>query len=246
MAVWRKAHSQPILFEQIMHEQNDPHRGASRLSEIILGGQDGLVNVLGVVLGVAAATSDPRIVLASGLAATFAESVSMAAVAYTSTVAEAAVYESEREREHRHILQYPNVEKEEIRSLYRGKGFEGDLLEKTVETITANPEVWVSVMLAEEHCLPPVDRNSALRKAMVVGLSSVIGSLIPLGPFFLLPAGPGMAASLVVTALALFGVGVYKARTTVGRPGRSGLEMAAIGTISAMLGYCIGLILRVA
>jgi hypothetical protein len=63
----------------------DPHRQASALSDVILGGQDGLVNVLGVILGVAAATSDPRIVLVAGLAATFAESVSMGAVAYTST-----------------------------------------------------------------------------------------------------------------------------------------------------------------
>ena len=64
----------------------DPHRGASALSDVILGGQDGLVNVLGVILGVAAATADTRIVLVAGLAATFAESVSMGAVAYTSTL----------------------------------------------------------------------------------------------------------------------------------------------------------------
>ena len=54
------------------HSLADPHRGASALADIILGGQDGLVNVLGVILGVAAATSDPRIVLVAGLAATFA------------------------------------------------------------------------------------------------------------------------------------------------------------------------------
>ena len=54
---------------------------ASRLSEIILGGQDGLVNVAGVILGLAAATDEVRIIIAGGLAATFAESISMAAVA---------------------------------------------------------------------------------------------------------------------------------------------------------------------
>src|SRR5512147_3151478 len=101
----------------------DPHRQASALSDIILGGQDGLVNVLGVILGVAAATSDPRIVLVAGLAATFAESVSMGAVAYTSTLADADYYESEKTREYRHLLQSPNVEREEIREIYRQKGF---------------------------------------------------------------------------------------------------------------------------
>jgi hypothetical protein len=55
-----------------LHTILDPHTRSSRLSEIILGGQDGLVNVLGVILGVAAATNDPRIVMAAGMAAAFA------------------------------------------------------------------------------------------------------------------------------------------------------------------------------
>ena len=75
---------------------SDPHNRASSLSDIILGGQDGLVNVLGVILGMAAATNDPHLVVVAGLAATFAESVSMGAVAYTSTLADADFYESER------------------------------------------------------------------------------------------------------------------------------------------------------
>jgi VIT1/CCC1 family predicted Fe2+/Mn2+ transporter len=60
---------------------------AAKVHDLILGGQDGLVNVLGVVLGVAAATLSTRVVLIAGLAATFAESISMGAVAYTSAKA---------------------------------------------------------------------------------------------------------------------------------------------------------------
>jgi hypothetical protein len=79
------------LIEQVrLHDHHDPHHGEFRLSDVILGGQDGLVNVLGVILGVAAATQDARILIAAGLAATFAESISMGAVAYTSTLAENA------------------------------------------------------------------------------------------------------------------------------------------------------------
>src|SRR5512147_261755 len=77
------------LIEQVrLHDSHDPHHGTFHLSDVILGGQDGLVNVLGVILGVAAATSDSRIVMVAGLAATFAESVSMGAVAFTSTIAD--------------------------------------------------------------------------------------------------------------------------------------------------------------
>jgi VIT1/CCC1 family predicted Fe2+/Mn2+ transporter len=227
------------------HTHADPHRQASFLSDVILGGQDGLVNVLGVILGIAAATGDPRIVVVAGLAATFAESVSMGAVAYTSTVADADFYESDREREYRHILEVPNLEQQEIRQIYARKGFGGDLLERIVQTITANKDVWVAVMMAEEHQLTPTDRGKALRSAFVVGVAAVVGSLIPLVPFFFLPVGIGIPTSVAISALVLFVVGVYKARLTVGNPGKSGLEMAVIGTVSALVGYAVGVLLKV-
>ena len=227
------------------HSLADPHRRASALADIILGGQDGLVNVLGVILGVAAATSDPRIVLVAGLAATFAESVSMGAVAYTSTLAEADVYESERAREYRHIQEVPKLEREEVRQLYQNKGFQGELLDRIVDTITTNKDVWVAVMMAEEHQLAPSDRKQALSAALLVGFSAIIGSLIPLAPFMFLPVVPSMVASVAVTALVLFAVGAYKARMTVGHPGKSGLEMAVIGTLSALVGYVVGALLKI-
>jgi vacuolar iron transporter family protein len=227
------------------HLLSDPHRQASALSDIILGGQDGLVNVLGVILGVAAATSDARIVLVAGLAATFAESVSMGAVAYTSTLADADYYEAERAREFRHITQVPHLEKNEIREIYARKGFEGELLNRIVETITANEDVWVTVMMSEEHQISPIDRQQAIKSALVVGFSAIVGSLIPLAPFIFLPVGHSMWAAVLVTALVLFGVGAYKARTMVGHPGKSGLEMAVIGTLSALVGYGVGALLKI-
>ncbi|HQN45042.1 MAG TPA: VIT1/CCC1 transporter family protein, partial [Anaerolineaceae bacterium] len=159
--------------EQELHNKIDPHRrGASGLADIILGGQDGLVNVLGVILGVAAASSDPRLVIVAGLAATFAESVSMGAVAFTSTLAEADYYDSEHAREMRHIEQAPRLERDEVRQIYARKGFQGELLDHIVDTITATPDVWVAVMMAEEHQLTPVDRKQAWKAALVVGFSA--------------------------------------------------------------------------
>ncbi|MBG7609682.1 MAG: VIT1/CCC1 transporter family protein [Anaerolineae bacterium] len=230
------------------HGHHDPHREKSGLADIILGGQDGLVNVLGIVLGVAAATKDPYLVIVAGLAATFAESVSMAAVAYTTALAETAHFESERDREYRHVRRVPIVEREEIRDIYREKGFEGDLLDQIVEKITADDDVWVGVMMAEEHQLAPVTRIDAIRSAFVVGAAALVGSLIPLTPFFpffFLSTGISIGISLVVSALTLFAVGYYKARTTVGHPTKSGLEMTVIGILSALVGYAVGLLLKV-
>lgn len=233
-----------IQDDLLHHDLHDPHRSASELSDVILGGQDGLVNVLGVILGVAAATGDARIVLVAGMAAAFAESVSMGAVAYTSTVADRDLYESERQREYRHVLSVPELERGEIRRLYRDKGFRGRMLDQIVETITANPDVWVALMMAEEHQLRPVARSHAVRSALIVGVSAIIGSLIPLVPFLLTSVAVGMILSVAVAAVTLFAVGAYKARVTVGHPGRSGAEMAAIGTLSALVGYGVGLIFK--
>lgn len=226
------------------HTRLDPHHRHSALADVILGGQDGLVNVLGVILGVAAASGDSRIVLAAGMAATFAESVSMGAVAYTSTVAESELYLSEREREYRHIDTVPHLERSEIRRIFAAKGFQDELLERIVETITDDPNIWVDQMMAEEHRLIPSTRGDARRAALIVGISAIVGSLIPILPFVFLPIRPSMILSLVLAALALFAVGAYKARVTVGRPGRSGLEMAVIGILSALVGYAVGLLFK--
>jgi len=232
--------------DDISHHTNmDPHRQASDISDIILGGQDGLVNVLGIILGLAAATHDPWIVVVGGLAATFAESVSMGAVAFTSTLAEADYYESEREREYRHIESVPTLEKSEVRKIYLEKGFKDELLDRIVETITANQDVWVAVMMSEEHQLAPVDRRGAIKAALVVGFSAIIGSLIPLIPFALFNVATSMWLSVLITTIVLFAVGAYKASKTVGHPLRSGLEMAAIGTISALVGYLVGALLKI-
>jgi VIT1/CCC1 family predicted Fe2+/Mn2+ transporter len=225
-------------------EPRDPHRLGSRLAQLILGGQDGLVNVLGVVLGVAAAGTEQRIVLAAGLAAAFAESISMAAVAFTSERANQAHYESEEAREHRHILRLPEAERAEVREIYRSKGLDGPLLDQVVETITANPQVWVAVMMAEELKLAPVPAGAPIRAAVVVGISSLVGSLIPLLPYLFLRGGAASWVALAVTGLVLFVLGAYKAWVTVGRWWLSGLELAAIGVASALAGYAIGLTFR--
>ena len=218
----------------------EEHRASSNLRDIILGGQDGLVNVLGLTLGLAVASGDIRIILAGGLAATFAESVSMAAVAYTSKRAEQSFYKSELAREKREIKDVPELEKEEIREIYRQKGFSGKLLEDVTEKITSKFELG----------LQPVETKHALRSGVVVGVAAFVGSLIPLIPFFLfttfdLTVSEAIRISLVISALTLFIVGAYKAKTTVGDWKKSGLEIAVIGIVSAFAGYAVGLFFKI-
>jgi VIT1/CCC1 family predicted Fe2+/Mn2+ transporter len=223
-----------------MIASTETHSVGARLSEVILGGQDGLVNVLGVILGLAAATPDIRIILAGGLAATFAESISMAAVAYTSTLADLDFYRSEVAREYREIKEVPELERAEIREIFTDWGFEGKLLEDMIDHISQNEDHWVEIMMAHELQLQPVDKDGLLGGALLVGISAIVGSLIPLAPFFFLPVIPSSILAVILSAIALFIVGFVKARLTIGHAGRSGLQMMLIGIISALAGYGIG------
>ncbi len=230
----------PTKFGEALKQHLEPRPPSAALADIILGGQDGLVNTLGVILGVAAASSDPRIVIAAGFAAMFAESISMGAVAYTATLAEHDHYRAELERERREIREIPEAEVQEVQEIFVGWGFRDDLLERAVAQVIQNEEAWVEVMMRNELKLAPIENTPALRIAFVVGVSAIVGSLIPLLPFLILPLGAAVLASLLVSALALFGMGFYKSRITVGRPWKSGLQMTVIGIVSALAGYFIG------
>ncbi|MCX6795470.1 MAG: VIT1/CCC1 transporter family protein [Candidatus Falkowbacteria bacterium] len=212
----------------------------SSLADIILGGQDGLVNVLGVILGVAAATSDHKIIIAAGMAATFAESISMAAVALTSKMAERDHYYSEVEREKREIKEMPEVERAEIREIYAQKGFSGKLLEDIVAQITSNNEQWLKFMMKEELELTEIKNKEIYTGSFVVGFSALVGSFVPLLPFFFLPIKTAVISSLIISAIVLLFVGIYKAKTTVGNPLKTGLQMVLIGMGAALAGYFIG------
>lgn len=222
--------------------ENHPRGGA--LSDFILGIQDGLVNVLGVVLGVAIASQDLRIILVGGLAATFAESISMGSVAYTSTMARRDHYASELERERQEMKELPEAERAEVREILERWGFSGEELQQMLERIVSKEKAWLEIMMAHELYLAPVANAQPLKSGVLVGLSSFLGSLIPLIPFlFTANVRTGIFWSVLVSAVALFAVGFLKGNLTTGHAGRSGAQMVAIGIASAMAGFLIGFLL---
>lgn len=225
----------------------EPHKmgTGTSLRDFILGGQDGLVNVLAVILGVASATGDIRIVIIAGLAATFGESISMAAVAYTATKAEEDFYWSEVEREKREMKEMPGEEKKEIREIYYKKGFRGNLLNSVVNKIVSNEKVWLETMMTEELHLYKENSQNPLKSAAIVGIAAVLGSVIPLLPFVFLGLQQAMAGSILISAFFLFMVGAVKAKITVGNWVKSGMELALIGMAAALVGYGIGAVLGV-
>lgn len=218
----------------------EKHSAAGALfREFILGGQDGLVNVLGVILGIAIATSQIKLVIIAGLAAAFAESFSMAAVAYTSAKASEDYYASQEEKEKYEMKTIPDIEKKEVYDIYYQKGFRGKLLNNIVRHIISNKKIWLSVMMHEELKLEK-EVISPVKSAIVVGLAAIIGSLIPLFTFFFLPIKTAMIGSLIVSAAGLFLLGAVEAKATVGHWLRKGIQLAAIGMGAALIGFIVG------
>jgi len=233
--------------KSLEEHQEERHQGLSRsnIRDIILGFQDGVVNTLGLVLGVASAVNSTKLVIISGLVTTFAESISMAAVAYTSTKAAHEFYVSQLEREKKEIKEMPHMEVEEIRQIYHKKGFRGKQLESIVKKITSNKRLWLETMMVEELRLSPEDYEKPLRSTLVVGISAVIGSLVPVLPFFFMTIKSGMITALILSVIVLFAVGAKKANVTIGDWKKSGLEMAVVGTLAALAGYLVGSLLGV-
>jgi predicted membrane protein (TIGR00267 family) len=221
-----------------------PHREAHRhvnwLRDVILGGQDGLVNILGIILGVIAGGGSRAVLLAAGFAAAITESISMGAVGYTSAVSERDYYQAEQAREAAEIDATPQAERQEIRDIYAAKGFAGELLERVVDTITANRDSWLATMMDEELHLQPVQTPAIFRSAIVITIATLIGHFIPLLPFVWLPRATALILAIVLSALVLFGVGAYQSLTLVGDWRKNGLKMIAIGLGAAAIGFLIG------
>jgi vacuolar iron transporter family protein len=221
-------------------EHRERHRQGNWLRDVILGGQDGLVNILGIILGVIAGGGSDTVLLVTGFAAAITESISMGAVGYTSSISERDYYEAEKAREVSEIATVPEAERQEIRDIYAAKGFSGKLLEDVVDTITTNRDTWLATMMDEELHLQPVQTIEILRTSVVITIATLVGHLIPLIPFMVLSRTPALILAIVLSGLVLFGVGVYSAVTLVGDWRKSGLRMVAIGLGAAAIGFFIG------
>jgi len=212
------------------------------LSNFILGSQDGLVNVLGILLGLTAASADLRLIFVGAFAALGAESISMGAVAYTSTLARRKQYLKGVEMENGEIKDTPSLERAEVRDIFRGWGYAGQKLEQATETIVNNPKAWLAFMMSYELNLEPVTESEPRRSFLIVLASTVFGSFVPLMPYFLLGGAIFSSAmiSVILSGGLLFFIGYYEAKTTLGSLWRSGLQMAIIGLAAGVSGFLMG------
>jgi VIT1/CCC1 family predicted Fe2+/Mn2+ transporter len=210
----------------------------SYLRDWVYGGIDGAVTTFAIVAGVIGAQLSNRVVLILGIANLIADGFSMAASNYSGTKTEHEEQARLRAIEERHIDAVPEGEREEIRQIFRGKGFRGRDLDRAVDVITADRDRWVDTMLAEEYGLAKGVR-SPLKAAASTFASFVLCGAVPLLPF-LVEAPASFQLSIVMTALVFFLIGSTKSHWSPVSWWRSGGETLAIGLGAAALAFLVG------
>jgi vacuolar iron transporter family protein len=218
----------------------------SYLGDFVLGAVDGAVTTFAIVAGAAGAELSNGVVVVLGLANVFADGLSMAAGNFLSARADQQVLQRFRLLEEAHIDRIPEGEREEIRQIFRGKGFDGDVLERIVQVITDDRQRWVNTMLTEEWGLqlqPP----SPWRAALTTMSAFVLAGLIPLAPILVLlnrRADESFMISSILTGITFFVVGVVRGRVVNHRPLASGVETLLIGGSAALVAFLVGWLLN--
>jgi len=221
------------------------HRtGSGWISGAIYGANDGLAAVFGIVAGVSGATGGSSFVLTAGLFGAIASALSMATGAYLAERSEGEVTEANVERERQEIVEHPEEEKEEVSLFYQLKGIDKEMADRLAEQLSGTPEALLKVHAPEELGVLEAPGNP-VQSAIAAGVSTFIGAMIPVMPFFWLRGTSGVITAAVVSLIAHFLVGASKALFTLRTWWSAGLEMTLAGIIVGGITYGIGLVLKV-
>jgi VIT1/CCC1 family predicted Fe2+/Mn2+ transporter len=220
----------------------------SNLRDFVYGAIDGTVTTFAVVAGVAGAGLSTGVVIILGFANLLADGFSMAVSNFLGTRAEHQQRERARRDEERQIRLIPEGEQEEIRQIFAAKGFAAGDLDRVVEVITADRQVWLDTMMTEELGYG-ADGGAPLRAAAATFLAFVALGFLPLVVFVVDALTPGEIAapfawSAALTAVGFFAVGTVKARFVDQPPLRAGLETLAVGGVAALLAFVVGVLLQ--
>ncbi len=212
------------------------------LRDWIFGGIDGAVTTFAVVTGVVGAELSTTIILVLGVANLIADGFSMAASNYLGTKSEQDDQRHLRAIENRHIDEFPEGEREEVRQIFLGKGFAGGDLERVVSLVTADRARWISTMLVEEYGLPREVRSPVYAALSTFSAFLICGSA-PLLPF-VLGVKDAFPVSVILTGAVFFAIGSIKSRWSTSRWWKSGLATLAVGSAAASLAYAAGVLLK--
>ena len=224
--------------------QMEHHAGSdvmrTRLRDAVFGTQDGLISTLGALTGIAAGTQSIEAVVIAGCVIVAVESLSMAAGSYLSSKSQREYLERILREEEEEIRTEPEKERQEIWEMYRSRGYADAEIDIIAKRLMSNPQLLLEDMAHKELGICPGSLEEPLGNAVVMGLAYVLGGLVPVVPYLLLPMRAAMPVSITGTLLALFLFGGLKGRVVRQVWWRSGAEMLGIAGAAALVGFVIG------
>lgn len=223
------------------HSHSEEHLTSSEtLSDIVIGMSDGLTVPFALAAGLSGAVKDVHLIVIAGIAEIAAGSIAMGLGGYLAGKTEQDHYASELRREYDEIERLPEVEKEEVRAFFEGLGLSKEVQDKAVTELIKDKDRWADFMMKYELGLEKPDPKRARKSAFNIGVSYVVGGMIPLSPYFFVGDGiTGLKISAGVTLLCLFVFGYFKSRLTGTNPFMGALKVAFIGALAAGCAFAI-------
>jgi VIT1/CCC1 family predicted Fe2+/Mn2+ transporter len=235
--------------EERIHSQKKSifRRFPDYLGEFVYGGIDGSVTTFAVVAGAAGAELNSSVVLILGFANLLADGFSMSVGAYLSKKSEHANYEKFKKVEYWEVENMPEMERDEIREIYRAKGFDGALLEQVVDVICADKDRWVDIMMKEELEMMK-EQKSPFTIGLITYLSFIVVGTIPMLTYIWDYTsgyeGSLFITSTILTAIGFIVIGFLKSYVTNTSRIKGVLETLLLGTLAAAVAYFVGDILE--
>jgi vacuolar iron transporter family protein len=221
------------------------HRtGSTWIAGAVYGANDGLAAVFGIVAGVSGATGGSNFVLTAGLAGAVASALSMATGAFLAERSTAEVAAANIAGEKKELEEHPEEEQEELSLFYQLKGFDKNAADELARRLAGNPDAMLQASVSEELGGVTTGGNP-VQAAIAAGVSTGIGAIIPVLPFFWLSGTPAVIWAAAVSLVAHFLVGAAKSLFTLRSWWSSGLEMTAAGVIVGGATYVLGLLFKV-
>lgn len=219
----------------------EQHFNASEtVRDAVIGMSDGLTVPFALAAGISGAIAASHIVVTAGIAELVAGGISMGLGGYLAAQTETEHFASERRREEREVVEIPLEERAEVMRVLNSYGLEDADAERVTNALTKDPKRWIDFMMRFELGLEEPDRKRAPISAITIGGSYVIGGIIPLLPYMLVPdAHKGLYISAIVTLIALCIFGAVKGAMTGVPVWKSALQTASIGGVAAAIAFLV-------
>jgi vacuolar iron transporter family protein len=215
----------------------------AEVREVVFGLQDGVTSILAVVSVVAAASNDTYTVLISGIAATLAEVLSMGAGEYMSSKSQREIFMAQIAAERSEVEERPGEAEAEVAFMFEREGLSEESSRRIAAEIAREPNVLLRTMVEKELGLAIEEGGSPMQGALILAGAFFVAALVPLLPYFFFPVRTGLWVSVGLSAVVMFGVGVWKSRLTKRSPLVSGLEILVLVAGAAIAGSFFGSVL---